>query len=184
MAGNANSGRRRKSKPLRTLHNSVERPHHRKQPEPQYLVDVPAPPMSLAAGARAEWDRITTELSAKRVIAKVDLAILASYCTTFARLIDIRVALGKKAIKVGSQKWHRLERSERQQTTVLKSLTVELGITPASRARVSPLPPLGGEETPAAASAKPVDDFDSLEARLTGRKVVAIGEGRKHKPSA
>lgn len=179
MAGNANSGRRRKSRALRDLHNSVERPHHRDRPEPAYAVEVPDPPASLAPGARKEWDRISVELNAKRVIARVDLAVLASYCTTFDRLDQIRVAMGKKSLRVGSSKWLRLERSERQQTMTLRSLAIELGVTPASRARVSPLPPLGGEADQAPGGGSPLSDFDALEQKLTGRKVVGIDERRK-----
>lgn len=185
MAGNANSGRRRKSKALRELHGSVERPHHRDRPEPVYTVDVPEPPSSLSAAARVEWDRITAELNATRVIARVDLGILATYCTTFARLDDIRRELsrvtkaGKLAIPVGTAKWHRLERSERQQTTVLRTLAAELGITPASRARVTPLPALVPPSEPTTGGPPATDTFDALERRLNERKVVAIGEGRK-----
>jgi P27 family predicted phage terminase small subunit len=139
---------------------------------------VPAAPTSLDAAARTEWDRVTALLHTQRVIAAVDLANLAVYCTLFSRLEAIRQATKKKSFRLLRRgKEHPLLRMERQTAGQLRPYLTELGLTPASRARVSPLPPLGGETPDRPAS--PVDDFDALEARLTGRKVVPIDNGRR-----
>lgn len=186
MPGNANSGRRRKPDALRDLHGSTTRPHHRSRPEPKYAVEAPKPPKSLSAAARAEWNRIVPELVKQRLVAVVDLAVLASYCTLYGMTEQIRIQMRKKGFElvvpepVGENgiklREHPLVKLQRQVTAQMRGYLVELGFTPASRARVSPAPT---GQTPQPDSPAPKSGLEAIEAQLSGRRMVGIDGGKK-----
>jgi P27 family predicted phage terminase small subunit len=51
-------------------------------------VVVPDAPGYLSGVARAEWERISEELRALGLVAKVDLAMLAMYCVAYGRWVE------------------------------------------------------------------------------------------------
>lgn len=193
MPGNRNSGRRRKSAAQRHLHGSVTRPHHREREEPAYSVEAPDPPASLGGDAKTEWDRLIPILVEKRLIARVDLAVLAGYCTLFGMVEqgrreiqspDFRTTYMKITVDANGDEHeepreHPALKSLRANMQLLRPYLTELGLTPATRAKVSPLeaPP----ETPQRDGPRSMGStFDALTSRMSGRgRVVPFGKDTK-----
>lgn len=193
MAGNRNSGRRRKSAAQRHLHGSVTREHHRARPEPVYTVEAPDPPASLSGDAKKEWDRITPMLVEKRLIARVDLAVLAGYCTLFGmveqgrreiqspdfRTTYMKITVDGNGDEHEEPREHPALKSLRANMQLLRPYLTELGLTPATRAKVSPLEE--APEPPAKHLGQSIgSSFDALTSRMSGRgKVVPFGKDKK-----
>ena len=114
-------------------------------------VEIPEPPDFLMAEAVEEWNRISVELLALGIIARIDRAALAVYCQAYARWAQAERKLaelhnngeykhivdttpsGYKQIGV----W--LQVSNRAVEQMHKFLA-EFGMTPSARTRVSPSP--------------------------------------------
>ena len=64
---------------------SKRKPKRRVQATPA----IPNPPTNLSREAKAEWRRVTTELDALGLVAKVDRAILTVYCEWWSRERDL-----------------------------------------------------------------------------------------------
>lgn len=176
MAGNANSGRRRKPEALRELHGSVERPHHRARPEPKFEPARPSAPKTLSKDAKKEWNRVVRLLHQHHLVSKVDLAVVAGYCTLFGIQEQCRREMQAEGFTLTypSEQGPREQpvvRILRQTTQQMRAYLAELGFTPASRAKVTPL----AEPTPAADAG----GLANLMGRLAGSgKVVPLG-GRR-----
>ncbi len=85
MSGNRNSGRRPLPGNVHLLRgNPSKKPVHELDATPALKVEPPPCPAFLSKDARAEWRRITADLVILGLIAKVDRAELAVYCTAWA----------------------------------------------------------------------------------------------------
>ena len=117
---------------------------------PAAAAGVPVCPRWLGPAARAEWRRVAAELAAQGVVAKLDVAVLTAYCTTWERYQQAVKALAKhKSLsyqvvnEAGSVTFRRrpevgiAEAAEKQ----LRLLASELGLTQLSRQRMDVQPP-------------------------------------------
>jgi P27 family predicted phage terminase small subunit len=111
--------------------------------EPQYSkVDSDAPE-DLDEIGKAEWIRVVPQLREAGVLTKMDEAILFAYCDEFSIVKQCTKKIQEQGLMI-----RRTPRSKtltpnpylsikQKSTTLLKSLAVELGLTPVSRGRVS-----------------------------------------------
>lgn len=115
--------------------------------EPQFEPKSPECPAFLNDRARHYWDLLVSELLAVGIIARVDLGILAAYSTALATLERAETEIQKHGyngyiqLTVAGEKkspWVLIAKESRDQ---IRSLGSELGLTPASRARLKASPP-------------------------------------------
>lgn len=93
------------------------------------------PPEWLTADAVVEWDRVVPVLNDLGVIRDVDLAVLSTYCQTWADYCECRRTLAVEGLTVDG-KLHPLARYGDTLLKQLRPLIVELGFTPASKGKV------------------------------------------------
>jgi P27 family predicted phage terminase small subunit len=122
-------------------------------------VAVPSVPKHLSVTAVKEWKRITPELAALGLIAKVDLAALAMYCQTYGRMVELELAMKRRVearVAAGEDYYDAVAaamedstpsgyRQQSVQAQLLRSLREEVnrylalfGLSPSARARVTP----------------------------------------------
>jgi len=103
----------------------------------------PEPPLELGtnAVARAEWYRVVPTLIECRQVTVTDRAVVIAYCLAWAqwRALDLQAAREPFVIEraAGSVMPNPLVGMAREALTQLVKLSTELGLTPASRAKVS-----------------------------------------------
>lgn len=168
MAGNANSGRRKKSNALKGLSGSRRA---KNQGEPTYAPGTPPCPDHVQGVAREEWHRIVSDPELAKVLTVVDGAVLAQYCLLHADAV--RIAEGKQFNEFSpviaepvldmdggmhfKVKPNPLITMGRQIAQMLKAYLTEFGWTPASRTRVKVSTP------------DPHDEFDKFEVIAGGK---------------
>lgn len=109
--------------------------------EPQPTPGLPEPPEHLNQLAKAEWLRIGAELARMGVMTQADRAVLAGYCTTYARW-----AMAEQQIRgwtdllvegaMGGMVVNPYIRIANQALELMHKYMVELGLTPSSRTRI------------------------------------------------
>lgn len=107
--------------------------------------NAPPRPAFLTGEGKKEWNRIVAELDRLGRLESTDLALLATYCVTFARWIEAErmvkregaVAVAPSGYAVKSA-W--LTVADKAQDQLQKQI-VQLGLSPYSRGRVSSAPP-------------------------------------------
>jgi len=88
-------GRKPKPTKLKLVEgNPGKRKINKREPKPES--SVPGCPRQLNAIARTEWKRVTKLLHRNGLIAELDRAALAAYCSSFARYIYFEGKLSKK----------------------------------------------------------------------------------------
>lgn len=104
--------------------NAGRRPMNEHEPKPP--PGAPDCPPWLVGDARDEWDRITPALALMGVLTQVDHSVLIGHCVTYGEIVQT-VKLGEplKAALLGQ----------------MRAYAVELGLTPAARAKLSIAPP-------------------------------------------
>lgn len=110
------------------------------------------PPDFLTGVARKEWARVTPELEAIGVLTNLDLAILAAYCTAVSMLhesceqLEANGPVYECETKDGGVMQRKSPWIEIQNQAIRNVISTasELGITPASRSKVSTV----GKEKP------------------------------------
>ncbi len=140
--------------------NPGRRPLNDREPSPK--IEVPKMPTWLSAKAKAEWRRIAPELRRLGLVAKIDMAALATYCQAVA---EVQIAtetidregrvctwpiLDKDGNKIGERlKAHPAVQQQRDAMQRVKQFAAEFGLSPSGRTRVvsgdDPDPP-GGDE--------------------------------------
>jgi P27 family predicted phage terminase small subunit len=96
--------------------------------------------------ARTEWIRVAAPLRDAGVVTEVSRSLLILYAATYGawRRLERQVAALETPLvptASGGQKPHPLFTLERATSSQLLKISAELGLTPASRARVSSSPP-------------------------------------------
>ncbi len=110
------------------------------------MADDETPPKALDKIGKGEWMRIVPELRASGVLTKVDEKILWGYCHHFSIAEQCVVKINEQGLMI-----RRTPRSkyltenpylsiQNKALDKMKSFAIELGITPASRSRVSSTP--------------------------------------------
>lgn len=101
----------------------------------------------LRATASAEWRRIVPPLAAHRVLTEVDRTLLVDHCTACAELAEcVRTVALEGHVILGANGWvrHPASMTAAQLRSSLSKTMVQLGLTPAARARMS-VRPDGGD---------------------------------------
>lgn len=118
-----------------------------REDEPQLPVEKPACPSWLKGEGRAEWNRQVKQLERMGCIAKVDRAMLASYCDAWGDFVRLvwRVQ-EQESLRLGTQNLEAealadellsdLERRKERVCKRLMQLADRFGFSPAARARV------------------------------------------------
>jgi P27 family predicted phage terminase small subunit len=111
---------------------------------PALEVEAPDRPRWLKKEARAEWDRVAALLVRQRVLTQLDRAFLAAYCVAWARWQKVlreveaqgEMALDAAGREVPSPRLRVLDAA----FDAMAKAARELGLSPASRARVLSVP--------------------------------------------
>lgn len=108
--------------------------------EPKVESKIPLCPSHLKGAARTEWNTLTKELHALRLLLNVDRAALAVCCTAWADYVKASNKLVKEGEVIISEKggmyqnpWVAIKKRSMDQ--VMK-FYAEFGMTPSSRSRV------------------------------------------------
>jgi P27 family predicted phage terminase small subunit len=142
-------GRKPKPTVLRELTgNAGKRPLNHNEPKPR--AGIPSCPKHLDQEARKEWRRITKVLCAIGLLTHADRAGLAAYCQCYSRWVKLEgvvqqlgeclpeIAEGKPTGRMLPNPYlGALNRA----LLLMRSYLSEFGLTPASRTRLSIVPP-------------------------------------------
>ncbi len=109
--------------------------------EPVPPADLPTCPDHLNAAAREEWDRLASVLHEMGVVTLVDRAALAAYCQCYGRWVEAEekmrttpMLLKTASGYVQQSPWLSIAN---KQLELMGRYMAELGLTPASRSRVT-----------------------------------------------
>jgi P27 family predicted phage terminase small subunit len=137
-------GRRPKPTRLKVIAgNPGKRPlnAHEPRPEPR----APKCPSHLTGKARAEWRRMSKHLFDLGLLTDIDRAALAGYCQAYGRWVEAEEALAKHGIVVRSPSGFPMASPflaiANKALEQMHRFGIEFGLTPASRSRVSAVPP-------------------------------------------
>lgn len=163
MAGNSNSGRPSKPASLHLLQGNRSKKNAAdlmaEVQDPGFPVVAPDKPDWLSADASAEWDRVVADLLPLRLVSRLDMMALATYCEAvadwqrFRRLIaeknaeaegagDVQTfATGAKQISV----WRQLANDAEKRANAAGAL---FGFSPMARRNLKAAPVAQGELFP------------------------------------
>jgi P27 family predicted phage terminase small subunit len=132
--------RGRKSAPAALKILSGEKNSRINRDEPPLLAGDLMPTRTLDATARAEWDRIVSELGQTGVLSRVDAALLTIYCVVYARWIKADENIKAKGLVIetdlgGVKPNPAVTIADRCESAMHRMLT-EFGGTPAARTRI------------------------------------------------
>ncbi len=138
-------GRKPKPTALKLIEgNPGKRPINKGEPKPRS--EIPTCPAHLCPAAKAEWKRLAKMLYHLRIISHLDRAVLAGYCQAYGRWADAERAMKDTPllIKLPSgyiqpSPWLGIAN---KQLELMQKFMAELGLSPASRSRVSTYPSL------------------------------------------
>lgn len=134
------AGRRPKPTALKELAgNPGKRAMNRNEPR---FSGLPTCPSHLDKQAKAEWRRISKELSAVGLLTAVDRAALAAYCQCWSRWVQAEEKIRETSLVVKSAKsgypiQNPFVGIANTALDLMKKFLTEFGLTPASRSRLS-----------------------------------------------
>jgi P27 family predicted phage terminase small subunit len=147
------AGRRPKPTALKELEgNPGKRPLNKHEPKPRGLPACPTD--NLSPLAQIEWRRVCRELHRCGLLTTVDRAALSIYCANWARWTEAEDNVRKFGEVIKSPKGYPIQNpylsiANRAEELMLKT-SIEFGMTPASRSKVSSQPlPDGDDESEA-----------------------------------
>ena len=121
--------------------NPGRRPLNPNEPRPS---GIPTCPEHLNAVAKAEWDRISVELSACGLLTSIDRAALAAYCATYARWLEAEQKIDRHGTVIKTQSGNAIQNPyvgvANRALDLMHKYLIEFGCTPSSRSRVSVMP--------------------------------------------
>ena len=124
--------------PLKLLKGTQASRINKDEPKPPLV--RPERPEALDTFGRAEWDRIVPQLEAMGILAAVDGAALALYCSAYSQWIraDLEVHIRGMLVDTGSGgvKANPAVTMAHMARAQMHSLLSEFGATPAARSRV------------------------------------------------
>jgi P27 family predicted phage terminase small subunit len=121
----------------------------RSEPQPQQPQQVLEPPSFLMPGAKAEWRRISGELTRLGLLTTLDVQVFAAYCQACARWQEAERMLAESggALTVISARGNEMPspvvRIADDAASDMLKYGSEFGLSPASRARLSGQPSPG-----------------------------------------
>jgi P27 family predicted phage terminase small subunit len=120
--------------------NPGRRPVRNDEPKPAPATN-PAPPAHLSDEAREHWQQVAAELSAARVLTKLDVDALAMYCESYARWAWANAQIRKHGVLVKTPSGYPTQSPLLQIANKafehMRAMLTEFGMTPSSRARVT-----------------------------------------------
>jgi P27 family predicted phage terminase small subunit len=133
-------GRRPKPTQVEVLTgNPGKRPLNTEEPKPETA--IPDCPVELGPGARAEWDRLSSQLGKLKLLTDLDRAALAAYCGAYALWAEATEAIQKYGAMVKSPTGYPIQSPyvsiANRQAEIMMRIASEFGFTPASRSRIS-----------------------------------------------
>ena len=134
------NGRRPKPTAIRRLEgNRGKRAWNHDEPEPPD--GIPRCPKHLAPVARTEWRRVARSLYGMGVLTLIDRAALAAYCQSYAKWVEAEQRLRETPPLLKSPSGY-VQQSpwmaiSNKQLELMGRYMTELGMTPASRSRVT-----------------------------------------------
>lgn len=145
MGGKGSGGHNVKSTDLKILEGNRG---HRKLPETSegttqqnQSVKIPTCPGWLNAEAKSEWRRVCQKLADMGILQTTDRSMLAGYCSAYSRWRTAEEVLNEDGL-TQSARHGREARPEvkiaRESLQQMRSLAVELGLTPKARTSVIP----------------------------------------------
>lgn len=111
--------------------------------EPKYAPGEPPMPDSLSEGARQVWAEVVPLLLAQKLLAPVDGGILECYCEGVAEVRACTVVLrGTPQFYANGGLWkeHPAAKARREAMVRVERSSQQLGLTPAARSKVAPVP--------------------------------------------
>lgn len=118
--------------------NPGKRPINRNEPRPEAV--VPLCPVELSEKAKAEWDRLVSELSKLKLITNLDSIALATYCGAYGLWAEATEALQKYGTMVKSPSGYPMQSPyiavANRQAEIMMRIASEFGLTPASRSKI------------------------------------------------
>jgi|SRR5215471_1960785 len=147
VPGNWNSGRRKVPTALRILRGN---PSGRRlpvdEPKPQAAspdFDTPPPELSGNAGAMAEWTRVVPLLRVCGIITNAERSALIALCVEWSRWLDAQQKIQSLGMLIKGNHDEPIKnpyiRIARDSLTQCQRLWIELGLTPTSRTRLTPV---------------------------------------------
>ena len=134
------------------------RKHRINAAEPKLQPNLPSPPPHLSDEAKVEWGRVSQDLYDAGLLTKIDRAILAAYCAAYGRWQMAETALQEMRVP-GNLLSGLVSYTKNDQPIVnpvvgiankamadMARYATDLGMTPSSRSRVTPKPPIGEED--------------------------------------
>jgi P27 family predicted phage terminase small subunit len=124
---------------LKTLEgNPGKRPINKNEPQPG---GFPNCPRHLSNEAKAEWKRISKELSRLGLLTSVDRAALAAYCSAYGRWVEAERGLQKSAALIvkapsGQPIQNPFVSIINAALDQMRKFLTEFGMTPSSRSRL------------------------------------------------
>ena len=138
------SGRKPDPTRLKVLKgNPGKRPVNENEPKPS--VRLPRAPEHLSDEAKKEWRRSGRFLVNLGLVSDLDLAAFAAYCTAYGRWVEAETALKTYGVMVKSPNGFPVQSPylavANKAMEQMRSLLSEFGMSPASRTRVTAIPP-------------------------------------------
>lgn len=117
--------------------------------QPRNLAGVPSMPPGLPERAQQEWSRVVALLAARGDLSELDQAPLGDYCVCAVRLAELEADITKRGVLVKGQRGLVKNPSvqiSREYRTALARWADALGLTPASRNRMTLPEPASASE--------------------------------------
>lgn len=141
----ATTGPKNKPKPLKILEGTYRADRDNlNAPEPPVTRGA-LPPDFLDELAKAEWARIVPELENLGIMSNIDIALVASYCTSVSELAEAckRIEIDGYMYETESREGYMVQRKSpwievrnKAIANIVKT-SCEMGMTPASRSKVT-----------------------------------------------
>ena len=134
------AGRPRKPTKLHILHgNPGKRPLPKGEPQP--ALGIPSRPEWLSPEAKREWRRVVPEPHRLGLLAKIDRALLASYCDCWGRYVEAVKDLRENGTTFTTDKGYQGPRPSvgiaQKALQQMMQLSARFGFTPADRAKLA-----------------------------------------------
>lgn len=144
-------GRRPKSPELKLLQGSRgKKPKSNGQLKP--LAEKLDPPFFIKGDSLEAWNRLEPELRRLGILTVVDRGIFAAYCRAYGLVCEAERLIQETGLFLetpsGIQRLHPIVTARNDAMRMMLRLAAELGITPSSRNRVTPVNVGGDAENP------------------------------------
>jgi P27 family predicted phage terminase small subunit len=139
MAGNRNSGRKKKPKVV-ALRDNIKKKDYHFDGNPEFANDKLLPPEGLSTKARNEWNRMVTLMDEADLLSNADVDALAMYCELSVTYWENMAQLRKEGyIRIntsGNPSANPREAMANRAMAAMRSIQSEFGLTPSSRTKI------------------------------------------------